>query len=31
MDFALQNVSPLGHVLGDECQVACLDEMPAED
>ena len=30
IDFDLQKISPVGHVLGDERQVACLDEMPAE-
>ena len=30
IDVDLQNISPLGHVLREERQVARLDEMPAE-
>ena len=30
IDVHLQNISPLGHVLGDDCKIARLDEMPAE-
>src|SRR5687768_13331282 len=30
IDLHLQKISPIGHVLGDEPQVARLDEVPAE-
>jgi hypothetical protein len=30
MDVTVQDISPVGHVLGDERQVTRLDKMPAE-